>query len=321
MEMWVSTHWSDFRNDASLRARLDAFVNAVPLDKDRDRRLRAWVDKMVRADAGLKSSAARARAASVRPPAPLLVEAAVGYLPSALDLHPVEIARQLTLSDESLYKAIEPREATDQAWTKGASRAPNLLRAIERFNFVSEWVSSEIIATDARRGAMIAHFIDVANELRHLGNFQSTMAVLSGLGASAIARLKPLWAELSERHQSVFAELSSLMSLTSNMKNLSEHLLNVTPPAIPYIGLYLGHLTFIDEGNPSKLNGLINFSKRRQVTQTVFQLCRFQILNYEYLELVVVQRYIERVIPINTDDQLRTAGGGVRVRARVCVCV
>lgn len=307
MEMWVSTHWCDFRADAALHARLERFCDAIPIEKDRDRRLRAWIDKMVRLDAGLKSSATRARAAAARPPAPIVVEAAIGYLPSALDMHALELARQLTLADEALYKAIEPREATDQAWTKGGGvRAPNLVRAIERFNVVSEWVSSEIMAGDPRRVQLLAHFIDVANELRKLCNFQSTMAVLSGLGASAVARLKPLWAELSPTHRDLFAELSNLMSLTSNMKHLSEHLMTISPPAIPYIGLYLGHLTFIDEGNPNRLGALINFSKRRQVTATVFQLCRFQILSYEFHELTAVQRYIEKYIPISSDDQYVT---------------
>jgi hypothetical protein len=157
-------------------------------------------------------------------------------------------------------------------------RAPNLLKLIERFNAVGDWVSSEILAADGRAAAMIAHFVDVADQLRKLNNFQATMAVLGGLGASAVTRLKEQWAEIGAPKRELYDELSTLMSLTSNMKNLSDHLQTISPPAIPYVGLYLGHLTFIDEGNPNKLGELINFGKRRQVTATVFQLCRFQIL-------------------------------------------
>jgi hypothetical protein len=304
LEMWVSTYWSDFRDHAELRQRLEQFCDErLGVEFDPDRRLRAWIDKMDRTDKGLQTSAQRQRVKHTRPPPPLLQAACVGFLSSALDLHSTEVARQLTLVDEALYKMIEPREATDQAWTKNNGvRAPNLLRLIERFNAVGDWVSSEILSADGRAGAMIAHFVDVADQLRKLNNFQATMAVLGGLGASAVTRLKEPWAELPAPKRELFDELSTLMSLSSNMKNLSEHLQTISPPAIPYVGLYLGHLTFIDEGNPNKLGELINFGKRRQVTATVFQLCRFQILAYELAELIEVQTYVDKFHRLSEDD-------------------
>jgi hypothetical protein len=304
LEMWVSTYWCDFRDTPELRAKLEQFSDErLGVVYDPDRRLRAWIDKMDRSDKGLKTSTQLLRVRNIRPPPPISQPASIGFLASALDLHPTEIARQLTLVDELLYKSIEPREATDQAWTKhGGVRAPNLLKLIERFNAVGDWVSSEILAADGRAAAMIAHFVDVADQLRKLNNFQSTMAVLGGLGASAVTRLKEQWAEIGAPKRELYDELSTLMSLTSNMKNLSDHLQTISPPAIPYVGLYLGHLTFIDEGNPNKLGELVNFGKRRQVTATVFQLCRFQILSYELADVPDMQLYIERYLRLPEAD-------------------
>ena len=37
-----------------------------------------------------------------------------------------------------------------------------------------------------------------------------------------------------------------------------------SPPCIPYIGLILQDLTFVQIGNPDKLDGKINFAKRWQ---------------------------------------------------------
>lgn len=55
-----------------------------------------------------------------------------------LDVHPEEIARQLTLIEHSLYRAIKPSECLKQRWTTAAkaSVAPNVIALIERFNKV-----------------------------------------------------------------------------------------------------------------------------------------------------------------------------------------
>lgn len=37
---------------------------------------------------------------------------------------------------------------------------------------------------------------------------------------------------------------------------------SVAPPKIPYIGTSLADLTFIEDGNPDHLDGMINFTKR-----------------------------------------------------------
>lgn len=52
---------------------------------------------------------------------------------------PLEIARQMTLIDESIYKSIGPRECMNQAWNKpdrAKEQAPNIMRMIDKFNKV-----------------------------------------------------------------------------------------------------------------------------------------------------------------------------------------
>ena len=40
------------------------------------------------------------------------------------------------------------------------------------------------------------------------------------------------------------------------------------PPSVPYLGIYLSDLTFIDEGTPNRTEkNLINFAKMRMVIQ------------------------------------------------------
>lgn len=58
-------------------------------------------------------------------------------------------------------------------------------------------------------------------------------------------------------------ELKALINREKNYAELRRVLKTVPPPIIPYLGMYLTDLTFIEEGNKDVIDGLINFSKRR----------------------------------------------------------
>ena len=56
------------------------------------------------------------------------------------------------------------------------------------------------------------------------------------------------------------------------------------PPSVPYLGIYLSDLTFIDEGTPNRTEkNLINFAKMRMVMKIFFSLL---ILNIFQLRLL-----------------------------------
>jgi hypothetical protein len=53
------------------------------------------------------------------------------------------------------------------------------------------------------------------------------------------------------------------------------------PPCIPYLGIYLSDLTFIEEGTPNFTeNGLLNFAKMRMVITGFKQVSWIRIRNF-----------------------------------------
>eukprot|EP01113_Clastostelium_recurvatum_P033165 TRINITY_DN4354_c0_g1_i1.p1 TRINITY_DN4354_c0_g1~~TRINITY_DN4354_c0_g1_i1.p1 ORF type:complete len:1180 (+),score=354.98 TRINITY_DN4354_c0_g1_i1:100-3639(+) len=168
-----------------------------------------------------------------------------------------EIARALTSIDHMQYCSIRPHELLFQSWNKPELRhqAPNVLRMIQRTNAVALWVATSILWCQRlqERADTFTNAINVAQALRKMGNFNSTMAVISGLQLAAINRLKHTYEKVPARKQQVFNDLMELMSGRRSFKNYREALANHVPPAVPYIGVYLTDLTFIDDGNPNLL--------------------------------------------------------------------
>ncbi len=78
-----------------------------------------------------------------------------------------------------------------------------------------------------------------------------------------------------------YEDLCKLMSRELNFKTFRAHLHNVNPPCIPYLGVYLTDLTFIEDANPDYLDEaklIINFDKRRMVAQVILEIQQYQQL-------------------------------------------
>ena len=58
-------------------------------------------------------------------------------------------------------------------------------------------------------------------------------------------------------------------------------------------GTYLSDLVFIDDGNPSMLNGLINFSKRFLTYKVIAELQRYQQVSYKLQSVTDIAKEIQ----------------------------
>lgn len=205
------------------------------------------------------------------------------------------VAQQLTLIEYTLLNDIRLTELYGQAWNKEGKdeRAPNVLKYISWFNRVSRWVCTEIITLsgEVERAAAITKFIEIGKELFLLNNFNGVIEILSALHSSSIARLKDSWALVQKPTLVSLEELDLLMSSDGNFRYYRSLLERTPPPVVPYLGLLLTDLTFLDDANLTQLKGgkdgskLLNLQKIRMMANVLKLFKKCLSVNYIIREM------------------------------------
>eukprot|EP01090_Pellita_catalonica_P007974 TRINITY_DN1859_c0_g1_i1.p1 TRINITY_DN1859_c0_g1~~TRINITY_DN1859_c0_g1_i1.p1 ORF type:complete len:1124 (-),score=199.38 TRINITY_DN1859_c0_g1_i1:97-3090(-) len=222
-------------------------------------------------------------------------------------LSEVEVAKQLTLIDHELFCRIEMAGLLNQSWNndKLKYRAYSILDMIHRANKVSFWVSSMILWQDKAkdRKKTVEKFIDIAENLRKLKNFNTLMGIIAGLSQASVRRLKAVKSDLGKTHKSTFGKLEELMRPSASFKNYREYLHGQELPCVPYLGTYLKDITFIEDGNPDMIDGLINYSKRELVNKVIEEVQHYQGTRYDIEKKEHEYAFLSE-LPSMTDKQL-----------------
>lgn len=227
-----------------------------------------------------------------------------------LDIDTLELARQLTILDFKLYSSIRPIECLDKAWSQDGARgavAVNVKSSIEFCNQVTAWVTDTILSQNEirKRCNVIKYWVQVAERCRQLNNFNTCMAVLSAFDSSAIGRLKRTWEVVGARTQQTLAYIRKLMGANKNFTEYREIIHSINPPCIPFLGIYLQDLTFIEDGNSNflkKSKHLINFSKRMKTAEVIQEIQQYQSAPYA-LEPVKEIQYVIHLNLQNSRDE------------------
>lgn len=306
LRKWVEDYYTDFESNEKLTQTLTNFCQTQLSERMSQSILKK-----------LKSRQTEKKEIVFTEPAPDPKVPRNIFSPS-LDIHDVdeeEIARQLTLVEFDIYSRIKPWELFDQAWNKKKlkHRAVNVLGHIELFNSVSYWTAYSILNVDKLRSRvrMMTRFIKIAEALRKLNNFNSLMAILAGLGNAAVHRLKFTKEEQPVAVQRVLGDLSKIMSNEQAFRLYRETLVRADPPCIPYLGVYLTDLTFIEDGNPKEIihpeskKGLINFYRRKLVYNVISLVQQYQQLSYNLQPVYQIAQFFQKDrMPKGTDDDL-----------------
>ena len=107
--------------------------------------------------------------------------------------------------------------------------------------------------------------------------------MIQGLNSNPVFRLKKTWNLVPKKYMIEFKRLKEITSSISNYKGLRTALKDSFPPCVPYIGMYLKDLTFIEDGNPDKKNDLIHFSKCKLLADILKDIQFYQNTSYSIL--------------------------------------
>ncbi|KAK9394156.1 ras-specific guanine nucleotide-releasing factor 1 [Crotalus adamanteus] len=288
---WVSKHAQDFETNEELKYKVISFLEEVIHDPELLTQERKAAGNIIRTltqdDPGDNQITLEE-----------ILQMAMGVKAEPFENHSaLEIAEQLTLLDHLVFKTIPYEEFFGQGWMKVEKneRTPYILMNTKHFNDISNLIASEILCSEdmAARVSTIEKWVAVADICRCLHNYNAVLEITSAFNRSAIFRLKKTWMKVSKPTKAVIDKLQRLVSSEGRFKNLREALKNCDPPCVPYLGMYLTDLAFIEEGTPNYTeDGLVNFSKMRMISHIIREIRQFQQTAYKIEHQAKVTEYL-----------------------------
>uniref|UniRef100_A0A3Q3K9P3 Ras protein-specific guanine nucleotide-releasing factor 2a n=1 Tax=Monopterus albus TaxID=43700 RepID=A0A3Q3K9P3_MONAL len=224
-------------------------------------------------------------------------------------LSAMELAEQITLLDHIVFRSIPYEEFLGQGWMKvdKTERTPYIMKTSRHFNDMSNLVVSQIMTYPdvGSRASSIEKWLAVADICRCLNNYNGVLEITSALNRSAIYRLKKTWARVCKQTKALLDRLQQTVSSEGRFKNLRETLKNCNPPCVPYLGMYLTDLAFIEEGTPNFTEeGLVNFSKMRMISHIIREIRQFQQAPYRIEHQPKVTRFLLDKTLVMDEDTL-----------------
>jgi len=222
-----------------------------------------------------------------------------------LDIDPLEMARQLTIIESKLYQRIQPIECLQRSRENKAVYNDNITAITQNFNRLSTWTQECILAKEDLRERInvIKYFINVAEKCRTMNNFSSMMSILSGLNATPVRRLRRSWEQVNSKLMAQMRACESIIDPNRNFTNYRRLFGTITPPCVPYVGVFLTTLAFIQEGSKDTLsNNIVNFRKRQRAAEVMNDIRLWQSHPHVFHALDNVLAFIKNALDAYSDE-------------------
>ncbi|XP_032042868.1 ras-GEF domain-containing family member 1B isoform X1 [Aythya fuligula] len=237
----------------------------------------------------------------------------------AQQLTHIELERLNYIGPEEFVQAFVQKDPldNDKSCYGDRKKTRNLEAYVEWFNRLSYLVATEICmpVKKKHRARVIEYFIDVARECFNIGNFNSLMAIISGMNMSPVSRLKKTWAKVKTAK---FDILEHQMDPSSNFYNyrtalrgaaqrsLTAHS-NREKIVIPFFSLLIKDIYFLNEGCANRLpNGHVNFEKFWELAKQVSEFMTWKQVECPFERDRKILQYL-LTIPVFSDDALYLA--------------
>ncbi|XP_074642925.1 son of sevenless homolog 2-like [Tubulanus polymorphus] len=308
---WVDKHFYDFEIDETLLDKLRSFLATVKgkaMKKGVDSILKLVQRKLKQQecpDQEIKFSYEK------QPP---VIEWHLARDPEEFNLmllHPIEIARQVTLLEFDLYRKVRPSELVGNKWIKKDKNlsSPNLLKMIHHSTMFTFWLEKNIVESEnfEERIAVISRILEIMLVFQELNNFNGMLEVVSAINSAPVYRLEHTIEEVPHKLKKAFEEAMELNN--DHFKKYIEKLRSINPPCVPFLGMYLTNIFLTEEGNSDFLlnrpEGIINFSKRRKVAEITGEIQQYQNQPYCLQIEESIRAFFENLDPLEgmTDNE------------------
>ncbi|XP_074865983.1 ras-GEF domain-containing family member 1C isoform X3 [Carettochelys insculpta] len=230
---------------------------------------------------------------------------------------PPSIQREILTVCSDPYTLAQQLTHVELSCFNEQKKTSNLEAYVKWFNRLCYLVATEICmpAKKKQRAQVIEFFIDVARECFNIGNFNSLMAIISGMNMSPVSRLKKTWSKVKTAK---FFILEHQMDPTGNFYNyrtalrgaahrsLTAHS-NREKIVIPFFSLLIKDIYFLNEGCANRLpNGHVNFEKFLELAKQVGEFITWKQVECPFEQDHNIIHYLHTA-PIFTEDGLYLA--------------
>ncbi|KAI7978604.1 hypothetical protein EIK77_006939 [Talaromyces pinophilus] len=319
---WLETHWRhdcdiialpfiiEFSKNKLMEALPNAGNRLVELAEKVSTADGAIVPRLVSSIGKTNTSIAQYVSPETPLPAPVISKSQLNLLKqwkntgstiSILDFDPMELARQITIKESRIFCSILPEELLATEWMKKSGSLAVNVRAMSTLSTdLANLVADSILHMEEpkKRALIIKQWVKIANKCLELNNYDSLMAIICSLNSSTIVRLKKTWELVSQKTKTTLDSLKEVVDVSRNYAVLRQRLQNCAPPTLPFVGVYLTDLTFVDHGNPATRNlqdggmAVINYDKHVKTAKIISELQRFQI-PYRLTEVPELQTWMQ----------------------------
>ncbi|XP_076982925.1 son of sevenless homolog 2 isoform X3 [Tamandua tetradactyla] len=307
---WVEHHFYDFERDLELLERLESFISSV-----RGKAMKKWVESIAKIIKRKKQTQANGISHNITfesPPPPIewhISRSGQFETFDLMTLHPIEIARQLTLLESDLYRKVQPSELVGSVWTKEDKEinSPNLLKMIRHTTNLTLWFEKCIVEAEnfEERVAVLSRIIEILQIFQDLNNFNGVLEIVSAVNSVSVYRLDHTFEALQERKRRILGEAVELSQ--DHFKKYLVKLKSINPPCVPFFGIYLTNILKTEEGNndflKKKGKALINFSKRRKVAEITGEIQQYQNQPYCLRIEPDIRRFFENLNPMGSASE------------------
>jgi len=301
MKTWIKSHGYYLTDDKQLYKNFEQFIGEM---KKEGGEKEEWAEILKTAMQSIGEHEPPTYC-GLEDPIPLVPITKLGEELRFLHMHPLEVARQLTLIEHGLFRSITPMEFHHCNWIK--KKAPNIDRISDHFNRVTQWIKTEIIQTEdhKQRECVLSNLIEMAVFLRSMNNLQGVMEVYVSLHTGPVQRLKSSWKSLPAKYTQYLAEIEKILQPSNNYINYRKRLEVLRPPMIPLSVVVLGDLSFIEEV-PTMVEDktdVINFDKMRLFAKNIKRTQLLQKCVYPFTVVPSIEEYLKHP-PLLDENEL-----------------